>query len=133
MNSWRRLETDYIDFYLLHSLNRVTWRKMLSFGVPDFLNSALRSGKIRYAGFSFHDELDLFKEIVDSYDWTFCQIMYNYFDEHFQAGSEGLNYAAGKGLGVIAMEPLRGGTLVNGLPSEAREILQKAVSRKVPG
>ena len=122
----QRLETEYLDFYLLHSLNRFTWKKMLNLGVLDFLNEALGEGKIRHAGFSFHDELELFKEIVDAYDWTFCQIMYNYFDEDFQAGAEGLKYASSKGLGVLAMEPLRGGTLVNGLPEEAREILKEA-------
>ena len=122
-----RLETDFIDFYLLHALNRISWKKMLSFGVLDFLNDALRDEKIRHAGFSFHDELDLFKEIVDAYDWSFCQIMYNYFDEDFQAGAEGLKYASEKGLGVLAMEPLRGGTLVHGLPEEAGRILEEAV------
>ncbi len=118
-----RLDTEYIDFYLLHALNRKTWPKMLSLGVFDFLQKAIEAGKIRFVGFSFHDEVDLFKEIVDAYDWSFCQIMYNYFDEHFQAGREGLNYARMKGLGVIAMEPLRGGALVNGLPEEAKEVL----------
>lgn len=119
----KRLDTEYIDFYLLHSLNRSTWTKMLKNGVLDFLNDALESGKIRYAGFSFHDELGMFREIVDAYDWSFCQIMYNYFDENFQAGREGLDYAARKGLGVVAMEPLRGGALVSGLPDEARKVL----------
>ncbi len=118
-----RLDTEYFDFYLLHALNRKTWDKMLSLGVLEFLQQAIKDGKIRFAGFSFHDEVDLFKEIVDAYDWSFCQIMYNYFDEHFQAGREGLNYARMKGLGVIAMEPLRGGALVNGLPEEAKELL----------
>lgn len=121
-----RLETDYIDFYLLHALNRVTWPKMLDLGVLDFLDTALESGKIRYAGFSYHDELDLFKKITDAYPWSFTQILYNYFDEHFQAGVEGLKYASDKGLGVIAMEPLRGGALVNGLPGEAKDILNQA-------
>jgi len=121
-----RLETDYIDFYLLHSLNQKTWNKMLGFGVLEFLESALKEGKIRYAGFSYHDELPLFKEIVDAYGWSFCQIMYNYFDEHFQAGREGLDYAAERNLGVVAMEPLRGGALVNGLPEESRKILKQA-------
>ena len=103
----KRLETDHIDFYLLHALNRTTWPKMVRNGVFDFLEKALKSGKIRNAGFSYHDEADLFKEIVDAWSWSFCQIMYNYFDEHFQAGREGLEYASGKGLAVVAMEPLR--------------------------
>jgi len=121
-----RLDVESIDFYLLHALNRVTWPKMLDLGVIDFLDKALESGKIAYAGFSFHDELDLFKKITDDYNWSFCQILYNYFDEHFQAGVEGLKYAAERGLAVLAMEPLRGGALVNGLPGEARTVLQKA-------
>ena len=124
-----RLDTEYIDFYLLHSLNKGTWPKMLKNGALEFLNDALKSGKIRHAGFSFHDDAALFREIVDAYDWSFCQIMYNYFDEHFQAGRTGLEYASRKGLGVIAMEPLRGGALVNGLPDEARKVL----SRVAPG
>lgn len=118
-----RLDTGTIDFYLLHSLNRGTWDKMTRLGVFEFLDHALQSGKIRYAGFSFHDEIDLFREIIDAYDWVFCQIMYNYFDEHFQAGKEGLEYASGKDIAVVAMEPLRGGALVQGLPGEAREVL----------
>lgn len=121
-----RLETDVIDFYLLHSLNRSTWDKLRGFGALEFLTKAIKDGKIRYAGFSFHDEIDLFKEIVDAYDWSMCQIMYNYYDEHFQAGREGLEYAASKNLAVVAMEPLRGGALVSGLPKEAREILHDA-------
>jgi predicted aldo/keto reductase-like oxidoreductase len=121
-----RLGTATIDFYLLHSLNRSTWDKLVRFGVPDFLDKALEQGKIRYAGFSFHDELDLFKEITDAYDWNFCQIMYNYFDVHYQAGREGLLYAADKGMAVVVMEPLRGGSLVNGLPGDARKILSEA-------
>ncbi|MEN8202841.1 MAG: aldo/keto reductase [Bacteroidota bacterium] len=118
-----RLETDYIDFYLLHGLNRSTWDKLRAFGALDFLSKAIDDGKIRYAGFSFHDEIGLFKEIVDAYDWSMCQIMYNYYDEDFQAGREGLIYAAERNLAVVAMEPLRGGALVSGLPKEAREIL----------
>jgi uncharacterized protein len=121
-----RLDTGAIDFYLLHGLDITNWDKLLGFGVLEFLESALKSGKIRYAGFSFHDEVGLFRKIVDAYDWTFCQIQYNYLDEEFQAGREGLHYAASRGLAIVAMEPLRGGTLVNGLPPAARELLQNA-------
>ncbi len=86
----QRLETEHIDFYLLHALDRISWKKLLQFGVLDFLNRAIAHGKIRFAGFSYHDEIDLFKEIVDAYNWSFCQIQYNYMDEEYQAGKEGL-------------------------------------------
>jgi len=121
-----RLETEYIDFYLLHGLDRNSWKNLIELGVLEFLDRALEAGKIRFAGFSYHDEIDLFKEIVDAYGWSFCQIQYNYMDEEYQAGTEGLKYAAAKGLAIVAMEPLRGGTLVNGLPPAARKVLERA-------
>ena len=126
----KRLDSGSIDFYLLHALDRISWKKLLQFGVLDFLNRAIAEGKIRYAGFSYHDEVGLFKEIVDAYDWTFCQIQYNYLDEEFQAGKEGLKYAAAKGLAVVAMEPLRGGTLVNGLPPAAWKLMEQAAPER---
>ena len=125
-----RLGTGTIDFYLLHGLDITSWGKLLRLGVLDFLNSALETGRIRYAGFSYHDEVGLFREIVDAYDWTFCQIQYNYLDTEFQAGKKGLHYAAGKGLAVVVMEPLRGGTLVIGIPAHAREVMQQAAPRR---
>jgi predicted aldo/keto reductase-like oxidoreductase len=123
-----RMDTDYIDFYLLHGLMRNYWENLVKHDVFEFLDSAIKSGKIRYAGFSFHDKLDLFKEIVDAYNWTFCQIQYNYFDEHFQAGRDGLEYAAQRDIAVVVMEPLRGGSLAGRLPSEAMQILDETVS-----
>ena len=125
-----RLDSGAIDFYLLHALDHISWKKLLQFGILDFLNHAIEAGKIRYAGFSYHDEVGLFKEIVDAYDWTFCQIQYNYLDEEFQAGREGLKYAVDKGLAVVAMEPLRGGTLVNGLPPAAWKLMEQAAPER---
>lgn len=109
----RRLDTDYIDFYLLHALSRNTWENVvLKFHLMDKMEQAKREGKIRFIGFSFHDEYDAFQEIVDGYDhWDFCQIQLNYIDVENQAGLKGLEYAAGKGLGVVIMEPLLGGKL----------------------
>ena len=109
-----KLQTDHIDFYLLHALGQESWHKVRDLGVLDWAEKAQASGRFRYLGFSFHDTYPVFQEIVDAYDkWTFCQIQYNYMDVENQAGQRGLRYAAGRGLAVVIMEPLLGGRLVN--------------------
>jgi uncharacterized protein len=126
-----RLQTDHIDFYLVHGLNTLFWGNLRALGVTDFLDDAIADGRIRYAGFSFHDNVTLFKEIVDAYDWTFAQIQYNFMDEHYQAGTEGLTYAAKKGLGIVVMEPVRGGLLSRDLKG-TREIWHHADVQQTP-
>lgn len=126
----KRLQTDRIDYYLVHSLNGRSWTKMRDLGVTDFLEKAKADGRIVNAGFSFHGVLADFKEIVDAWDWKFCQIQYNYLDERLQAGTEGLEYAASKGLGIIVMEGLRGGLLGQTPPRAIAAIWDEApVSR----
>ena len=125
----KRLQTDHIDFYLVHGLMKPFWENLRSLGITDFLDDAIADGRIKYAGFSFHDELALFKEIVDAYHWTFCLIQYNFMDEQNQAGTEGLRYAADRGLGIVVMEPLRGGMLTKEIPA-INKIWEKAAVRR---
>ena len=118
-----RLRTDHIDYYLMHMLQDTdAWEKMKSLGIVEWLEEKKRTGAIRQIGFSYHGNSDMFCALVDAYDWDFCQIQYNYMDEHSQAGRRGLNYAASRGLAVIIMEPLRGGKLVKNLPAEAQKV-----------
>jgi uncharacterized protein len=107
-----KLQTDHVDFYLLHTLNAEKWENLQKLNVFDWAEKTIASGKIRHLGFSFHDNYQTFNRILNGYDkWTFCQIQYNYMDEDEQAGTKGLQDAAAKGLAVVIMEPLRGGKL----------------------
>ena len=123
----KRLKTDHIDYYLMHMLTDLTtWKKLCAMGIDEWIQEKLANGQIRSIGFSYHGNTANFMELIDAYDWDFCQIQYNYMDEHSQAGRKGLHYAASKGIPVIIMEPLRGGRLVNLLPEPARQLFHDA-------
>lgn len=129
----QRLQTDHVDYYLMHMLNDVkTWVALREKGVQDWIEEKLRLGQIHNVGFSYHGNSDNFIELLDAYDWDFCQIQYNYMDEHTQAGRAGLIHAGEKGIPVIIMEPLRGGKLVQLLPEEAKKRFQEADPERTP-
>jgi uncharacterized protein len=121
-----RLKTDRLDCYLVHGVHAGVVEKLMGLGLVDFLDAARADGRIRFAGFSYHGEPDEFAPTVEAYDWDLCQIQYNYMDIDFQAGEAGLRYAAGKGLGVVVMEPLKGGRLAGQVPAEVRAIWDSA-------
>lgn len=122
----KRLRTDYVDYYLMHMLNDAeTWQNLLDMGIGAWIAEKKASGAIRQIGFSYHGNSETFCKIVDAYDWDFCQIQYNYLDEHSQAGRKGLHHAYSKGIPVVIMEPLRGGKLVQLLPETARKIFRE--------
>ncbi len=126
----RRLQTDHIDYYLLHALYTSRWEHMQKMEVFRWAEKAVADGRIGALGFSFHDQLSLFKEIVDAYDWGMCQIQYNFMNEEVQAGTAGLEYAAAKGLAVVIMEPLLGGQLANP-PARVKAIWEAAQKNPV--
>ncbi len=127
----KRLKTDYIDGYLFHGVNKGTFGKLKDLGLIEKMEKAKDKGLIKHIGFSFHDTFPVFKEIIDYYKWDIAQIQYNYMDTNFQAKTEGLVYAHSKGIAVVAMEPLKGGRLVNP-PAEALEIMRSAKSKRTP-
>ena len=127
-----KLNTDHIDYYLIHCLNRDLWNKAKDLDIAGFLDTAKADGRIKNAGFSFHGDGKEFPGIIDTYDWDFCQIQYNFLDEKNQAGTPGLKYAAKKGLAVIVMEPLRGGNLTRNVPDAVQEIWNEAKTKRTP-
>ena len=127
-----RLRLPSVDFYLLHSLSADSWAQVHDIGVLEWAKKARAKGRITHFGFSFHDDLATFKKIVDATKlWEFCQIQYNYMDEDYQAGSEGLRYAARKGLGVVVMEPIRGGHLAGTPPDTVAALWRRAEARRL--
>jgi predicted aldo/keto reductase-like oxidoreductase len=126
-----RLQTDYLDIYLFHALNRGQFRKVKELGLLSRMEAAREQGLIHHIGFSFHDTLPVFKAIVDHYPWDMVQIQYNYMDTGIQATTEGLKYAHGKGMAVVIMEPLKGGKLANP-PAEALAVMQAASNHRSP-
>ena len=129
----RRLRTDYIDYYLMHMLTDTeTWERLKSLGIEEWIEKKKASGAIRQIGFSYHGNSEMFCKLVDAYDWDFCQIQYNYMDEHTQAGRRGLYHANKKGIPVIIMEPLRGGKLVHRLPDSAKKIFADYKIQRTP-
>ncbi len=126
-----RLQTDFLDIYLFHSMNAGAFEKVKRLNLIKKMEEAQRQGRIRHIGFSFHDTYPVFKEIVDYYDWDMAQIQYNYMDTCIQATTDGLEYAHSKGIAVVIMEPIKGGTLANP-PAEAVEVMNSASAKRTP-
>ena len=129
----KRLRTDHVDYYLMHMLtDPATWARLKGLGIEEWLREKKASGQIRQVGFSYHGNSRVFCALLDEYDWDFCQIQYNYLDEHSQAGRRGLHYAASKGIPVVIMEPLRGGKLVKNLPEKAKKVFAAHEPHRTP-
>jgi predicted aldo/keto reductase-like oxidoreductase len=128
-----KLDTTHIDYYLLHGLNKGRWPKLKELGVFEWAEKAKADGRIKYLGFSFHDDYELFEKILeDAYKFTFCQIQLNYMDTEYQAGVKGLKLAASKGLAVIVMEPIKGGKLAVTPPQKVQDVWAKAQKKRTP-
>ncbi len=128
----RKLQTDHLDVYLLHGLNIRSWAAARERDLLSFLDRMKAKGKILLAGFSFHDGTRLFKQIIDSWAWDACQIQYNFLDQGYQAGTEGLRHAASRGVSVVVMEPLRGGLLADKVPEDVMQVWRSASVQRTP-
>ncbi len=129
----KRLQTDHIDYYLMHMLTDVdTWNRLITLGILEWIEDKKKSGQIKQVGFSYHGNTDAFIKLCDAYNWDFCMIQYNYMDENSQAGKKGLKYAYSKGLPIMIMEPLRGGKLVKNLPESAKRIFNNHSVKNTP-
>ncbi len=126
----RKLQIDTIDYYLLHALDGETFIRMVNMGVLDFITKLKKDGKVRNLGFSFHGTHQEFIDIIDAYDWDFCQVQYNIIDEYFQAGIEGIKYAYQKKIAVFVMEPLRGGALVGKMPPQVDALYKQSKTKR---
>lgn len=128
-----RLDTDYIDYYLMHMLDSLkSWEKLKEFGILEFIEEKKKSGAIRHIGFSFHGRPEEFIKILEDYEWEFCQIQFNYLDEYNQAGLAGLKRAYELGIGVVIMEPLRGGNLAAKAPDKVKERFNEYKEKRSP-
>jgi len=129
----KRLQTDYVDYYFIHAISDCAqWEALKKLGIEQWIESKKNAGQIRQVGFSFHGSSDEFLKILDAYSWEFCMIQYNYFDENYQAGKTGLRAAAKKGIPVMVMEPLLGGTLATNLPPIAKDLFAKSNPNLTP-
>ncbi len=128
---FERLQTDYFDLYLMHGINKDSWERAKSLGAIEFIEKMKKQGRAKYIGFSFHGSADDFIYLIDDYDWDFTQIQYNYYDTNYQAGKKGLKYAYEKGMGVVIMEPLRGGMLTD-LPEDILNVFKRSDKYKTP-
>ncbi|MFP4200589.1 MAG: aldo/keto reductase [Clostridia bacterium] len=127
-----KLDCEFIDVYLIHALNRERWDNVSSLGITEFLDRARADGRIGATGFSFHDDRAVFKEIVDAYDWDACLIQLNFMDYDYQAGVEGMRYAAERDMGIAVMEPLRGGKLAGRVPEEVKRLWKTMHPERTP-
>jgi len=129
----KRLKTDHIDIYMLHSLRLDFWNQLNEYDVLEFLDSILEDGRAKYVGFSFHDDLEVFFSIIDSYNkWDVILTQMNYLDEDYKSGLAGLDFVASAGLANVIMEPLRGGSLICNVPNEVSELWEGADKKRTP-
>lgn len=126
----KRLQRDFIDYYLIHAVDLKTINRLLKKDLLKFISKAKADGKIKHVGFSYHGPKEEFELLVDGYDWDVVMVQYNYFDDNVQASTEGIEYAASKGMGIFVMEPLKGGILAGKMPGKAEEIFRKANPNK---